>query len=119
MSGKKLLILKNTKSLHKFFYRVIRELENFQIDNVSFTYQHSLVENWSSNQVENWFLENELHPNFVRNYGKLDGFTLKQLYLIHHENPQFFYKSVLSEISDIEISDLSLFISKLKNLFGF
>ena len=53
LSGKKILILNNKKSLHKFVNRVIRELENFQIENAIFTNQHSLVENWTSNQVEN------------------------------------------------------------------
>jgi hypothetical protein len=118
LPGEKDLILYNKKSLKNIVVRIKKEIDSCIIESafVSASYQ---VESWTSKQVENWLFESQVHADFIKTYGKLDGFTLKQLYLIYHENPQLFHKCILSEMSELKISDLSFFIGKLKNLYGF
>jgi hypothetical protein len=118
LPGERDLMLYNKKSLKNIVVRIKKEIDSCIIESafVSTCYQ---VESWTSKQVENWLFESQVHADFIKTYGKLDGFTLKQLYLIYHENPQLFHKCILSEMSELKISDLSFFIGKLKNLYGF
>jgi hypothetical protein len=118
LPGENNLVIYNKKNLKNVVDRIKKELESYLIELSTFSTSYH-VEKWTSKQVENWLFESQVHPDFIKAYGKLDGFTLKQLYLINYENPQLFHKCILSEMSEIKISDLSFFFGKLKNLYGF
>jgi hypothetical protein len=76
------------------------------------------VEEWQDKHVSKWFLENEIHPLISETFESCDGFTLKQIYRIRCETPEFFHQSLMRETSNsIKSSDIDHFGSKLEELF--
>jgi hypothetical protein len=59
-----------------------------------------------------------MHASICKTYSHLDGFTLKQFFQIHLDNPQFFHQTIMNETQNqIELSDMAFFIAKLRKLF--
>ena len=76
------------------------------------------VEEWQDRHVSKWFLENEIHPLISETFENCDGFTLKQIYGIRCETPEFFHQSLMRETNNsIKNTDIDHFGSKLEELF--
>ena len=79
-----------------------------------------LVEKWTSSQVYEWFLENEIHPQICELYKSVDGLTLKEIHAINVENPMFFYECLRNETNKkIDKEDYESFSQKMKNKIVF
>lgn len=75
-------------------------------------------EKWSSDEVKIWFKESNLPECICKAYSYLDGDSLKQLYLIFCSTPEFFYQSIAKETDNqLKLSEVAVFISKLKKCF--
>ena len=76
------------------------------------------AEKWDENQVATWLTQEHVHASIFNAFHKLNGHTLKEMYNIKLENPQYFHQSLIEETNnEAKLSDLAYFISKLKKLF--
>ena len=76
------------------------------------------IEDWNSIHVLKWFLDNSIHPSISQVYQNIDGFTLKQIYLMKTQTPEFFYQSLTKETNNtIKTTDIAYFSGKLEILF--
>jgi hypothetical protein len=76
------------------------------------------AEKWDEKQVATWLLQENVHEAIYNAFKKLNGQTLKELYNIKRENPQYFHQSLVEETNrQVKLSELAYFISKLTKLF--
>jgi hypothetical protein len=76
------------------------------------------AENWDEKQVATWLTEENVHEAIFNAFKRLNGHSLKELYNIKLENPQYFHQSLVEETNNqVKLSELAYFISKLKKLF--
>lgn len=76
--------------------------------------------NWTESQVLKWFTEKRIDPAIVKNVSPCDGRVLYELFLIKHETPEFFYKSVgfaANSFKSPSLREIALFSYELKKLF--
>ena len=76
------------------------------------------VHEWSEAHVFKWLVESKIHQEIVRVYQHIDGFTLKQVYMMKCQTPEFFYQSLAKETNhSIKTLDIAYFSGKLEHLF--
>ena len=76
------------------------------------------VSEWKREHVFKWLMENRIHPDIVRIYENIDGNTLRQVYMMKLQTPEFFYQSLTKETNHkIKTIDIAYFSGKLENLF--
>jgi hypothetical protein len=76
------------------------------------------VGEWKRAHVCKWLMESQIHPDIVRIYENIDGHTLKQVYMMKVQTPEFFYQSLTKETNNrIKTIDIAYFSGKLENLF--
>jgi len=76
------------------------------------------AENWDEKQVATWLTQENVHEAIFNAFKRLNGHSLKELYNIKLENPQYFHQSLVEETNNqVKLSELAYFISKLKKLF--
>ena len=74
------------------------------------------VQNWNQHQVEQWFKTKNFNELILKNILPSDGKSLKQLYEMLLNAPEFFYTSISSKGS-VPTRDVLFFSNELKNLF--
>ena len=73
---------------------------------------------WNEDQVNEWFLANEIDQTLVRNLTPSNGIILKELYEMRRDAPEAFYQT-LNSTKDIKfLPALLKFTHCLKNLFN-
>jgi hypothetical protein len=77
--------------------------------------------NWTESQVHKWFMEKRIEASIVKNISPCDGRVLYELFLIKHETPEFFYKSLGYVNNSFNkgptLRDIALFSYELKKIF--
>lgn len=53
------------------------------------------VEKWDSERLKRWFINKKINQKIVQLYENIDGFTLKQIYIIKTQTPEFFYQTLM------------------------
>lgn len=74
------------------------------------------VETWSEDKVRSWFVENQLSLNIFEKMRPFDGASLKEVFLVKKNLPQFYYES-LKDIQDVQLNNIVSFSSCLDKLF--
>jgi hypothetical protein len=76
----------NFKHLFEKIYPIHeKNLDLLQID----------VEKWDNKLIKKWFTSKKIHEKIFQTYENIDGFTLKQIYLIKTQTPEFFYQTLM------------------------
>lgn len=70
----------------------------------------------NESQVKTWLVDNKLKQTFIDLIMPCDGQMLKELYEMRRDAPEFYYQSLRMEYS-LNMKDICLFTSKLKQLF--
>ena len=74
---------------------------------------------WTQSHVAKWFAEARIHPDIAKIYHDVDGLTLKQIFMLKTQSPEFFYQSLTKETNyRISTSDIAFFNAKLEMLFN-
>jgi len=75
------------------------------------------IEQWSEQEVAEWFKKNNLNVSILENLKPCNGAVLKELHYMKTHSSEFYYKS-LKEIKDIRLNSIILFSSCLEKLFN-
>jgi len=76
----------------------------------------NIVEEWSKNDVQEWFASNNLSTLIFDHLNPSSGFILKEIYQMKQTATEFYYSS-LKEIENIKFNEIVLFSCCLSNLF--
>jgi hypothetical protein len=72
------------------------------------------IENWSEEQVKDWFMEKNLNMKIFDAFAPLNGDLLFQIYEMKKCSPEFYYQSLNRIVDDMRsILNFSLNINKL------
>lgn len=72
------------------------------------------IENWSEEQVKDWFIEKNLNMKIFDAFAPINGDLLFQLYEMKNCSPEFYYQSLNRIVGDMRsILNFSLNINKL------
>ena len=80
------------------------------------TSQSNAVENWSENDVKEWFNKNNINQAILEHLMPCSGVVIKQIYDMKISAPEFYYHS-LKEIPGVNLNSLSIFTHFLIKLF--
>ena len=74
---------------------------------------------WTQSHVAKWFAEARIHADIAKIYHDVDGLTLKQIFMLKTQSPEFFYQSLTKETNyRISTTDIAFFNAKLEMLFN-
>ena len=76
----------------------------------------NLIEEWSKNQVKEWFTENNIAALIFEHLKPNSGAILKEMHQMKNNASEFYYMS-LKEIENIKFHEVVLFSSCLDKLF--
>ena len=112
--GSKIYVDFNKYSYDECLKRVKHELKNiFEISELSLPNKHGLsedksIENWTEIQVSEWFKNKKINCSICENLLPCDGQTLKQLFEIMKNAPEFFYFSISFD-KQVPLRDVAYF----------
>jgi hypothetical protein len=84
--------------------------------NVTGTGNKPSVENWSIEQVKQWFDENKIDDEIVRHFFPCNGSVLKQLSDMRRDAPEFYFQTMNAH--KIEMKNILVFTDLLRKLFS-
>lgn len=85
-------------------------------NNVTGTGNKPSVENWSIEQVKQWFDENNIDDEIVKHFFPCNGSVLKQLSDMRRDAPEFYFQTMNAH--KIEMKNILVFTDILKKLFS-
>jgi hypothetical protein len=68
---------------------------NELLDKTKKSSQEVIAEKWDVDSTSAWLIEKKINTQIVEVMSGVDGFTLKQIYLIKTQTPEFFYQSLM------------------------
>lgn len=82
--------------------------------------QSVLVEEWSEDEVREWFLVNRINKEIVDLFEPCSGNTLKQLFRLRRDAPEFYFQYFSNKINNkINLKTILEFTQSLEVLFNF
>lgn len=78
--------------------------------------ESSKIEQWSEQEVAEWFKNNNLNISIFENLQPCTGAILKEMHFMKKNSSDFFYKT-LKEIEDLRLNSIISFSSRLEKLF--
>lgn len=78
---------------------------------------NNIVENWSENQVFEWFETNKIDRLIMELLLPCEGGILRQLYGLRRDAPEFYFQS-LSQNRNVELKSILAFSRSLEKLFN-
>ena len=91
------------------------EMKNIKIEIKESTNRGDSAQNWSPDDVSDWFHSHELHL-LHDSLKPIDGSTLHQLYELKVYTPEFFFKA-LTKNDGIDVKSIAVFSNQLIKLF--
>lgn len=84
--------------------------------NSNVTGNQQSVENWSIEQVKQWFEENKIDDEIVKHFFPCNGSVLKQLSDMRRDAPEFYFQTMSAH--KIEMKNILVFTDLLRKLFS-
>ena len=91
------------------------EMKNIKIEIKEPTNRGESAQNWSPDDVKDWFHSHELHL-LHDSLKPIDGSTLHQLYELKVYTPEFFFKS-MTKNDAVDVKSIAIFSNQLIKLF--